>query len=218
MRLKNYMLGIAAAAGAMLALSGTANAVSLDTLLGAGPGGNLIVVGDTVYSNFTYGGTLPSDVTITTTANGLQFTKTGDFTTTAVIAYDVAVTGQNITGVDLSFTATASGGAVASVGETVTDKNTGTDYNIQVVTDGTGPLPDSNTASITLNPSSNSLHVIKSIDVALPASGGQASITLVDNTYVRGGGVTPPIPEPMTLALLPLALVGLGLRKKLASR
>jgi hypothetical protein len=212
MRLKNYMLGIAA--GAMLALSSTASAVSLDALLGAGPGGNLIVVGDMVYSNFTYGGVLPSNVTITTTANGLQFTATGDFTSTAVIAYDVAVTGPNITGVDLSFSATASGGAVASVGETVTDKNTNTDYNLQVVTDGTGPLPDNSTANVTLNPATNSLHVIKSIDVALPAQGGSAVITLVDNTYVRGGGVTPPIPEPMTLALLPLALAGLGLRKK----
>ena len=64
-----------AAVGAVLFSAASAKAVSLDTLLGAGPG-NMIVVGNTVYSNFSYGGTTPSsNVVVTSSTTGLSFTN-----------------------------------------------------------------------------------------------------------------------------------------------
>jgi len=147
---KTSILGLAVGA-ALLLSNAAANAVSLTTLLGSGPD-NMIVVGTTVYSNFTYGGTTPSSsVVVNSSPTGLSFTTdTGGWTTptgSSVIAYDVTVTGNTIGSVGLGFTATASGGASAFVGETITDKNTGKKYNLQVFTDGAGPLPDNSTAS-----------------------------------------------------------------------
>lgn len=217
MHSRSLFLGLAAV-GAALLMAAPAKAVSLDTLLGTG---NMIVSGNMVYSDFTYGGTTPaSSVVVTQTDTGLQFTtNTGGWNTptgSSVISYTVTVTGATVENVGLGFTATASGGAAAFVGETVTDTVNKKDYSLQVFTDGSGGLPDSASSSVALNPAASTLRVVKSIDVA--ASGtGTASITLVDNTYTTsGGGEQPGIPEPMSLALLPLGIAGLALRKKLA--
>ncbi|HUO08663.1 MAG TPA: PEP-CTERM sorting domain-containing protein [Phycisphaerae bacterium] len=211
---KHFLLGLSAV-GAAILTAGTAKAVTLDQLAA----GQQIVVGNVVYSNFTYGGTTPvSDVLVTSSSAGLEFTTlTGGWATptgSSVISYDINITGDTFSAVGLGFTATASGGAVASVGETVTDTTNNKDYSLQVNVGAVGNT-DTSSDSVTLNPTTASLHVIKSIDVA-SAGTGAASISLVDNTFVPTLGSQPGVPEPMSLALLPLGLAALAIRKKLA--
>ncbi len=213
---KQFMLAVGAVGAAMF-FGATAKAVTLDQLTGSNFGAQ-IVSGNLVYSNFEYGGTTPSSaVTVNQTATGLEFSSSGwnSPNGSSVISYDIAVTGSAVQAVNLGFTATATGSAVASVGETVTDKNTGKGYDLQVTASGNNSASNSSSDSVSLNPTTNSLHVVKSIDVAQSGT-GTATITLVDNGYVQTNGNPPPVPEPMTLALLPLAIAGLGLRKKLA--
>lgn len=209
----------------MFAATQSAQAVTLQDLITAG---TPVVSGNEVYTGFTSGGNLSaSQVSVNFTSSGVQFTANWNTLTpgndSSVISYTVstAPTANLVfSGAGLDFAGQVIlGNAKASVGETLTDPaNPKTPYSMSVLYDGKGSADNNLTDSVTFNPSASSLRIVKSIDVAATGANAFASLNFVENTYTtaKGNSLPPPVPEPMTLALLPLALVGLGLRKKLA--
>ncbi len=199
----SLLVGALALAGALSAHAAVI-AQNLGSIITAG---GSITSGNATYSNFVLNGsTIPAsnilvNFTTTPTSSAITFTptgggwKTGTPDDSSQVQFDVAFA-TAVQSVGLDFSATASGGASASVGETVTDKLTSKLYSNQVFTDGAGGLPDSFTDSSTLSPSSTSLHILKSIDVA---GSGSADITSVDNVYYT--------PEPASLSILALGVV-----------
>ena len=200
---------------AVVAAAQHAQAVTLDTLIGAGS----ITAGDLIFSNFQETGTMhASSITVHFTPTGIQFTadwNTVNGSDSAVISYDV----KPITGTLVSSTLNMEGtvivgNATASVGETIIDLVNNKTYSLQTFDGGLNNPQNSLTDTVKFDPETTHIHVIKSIDVAAN-SGGVASLNFVENLYSGGSG-EPPIPEPMSLALLPLSLAALAIRRKIA--
>ncbi|HVX85828.1 MAG TPA: PEP-CTERM sorting domain-containing protein [Phycisphaerae bacterium] len=223
-------LGVVGALG-LAALTQQARATTLADLMSGGP----VVRGNVIYSDFTdnAGGTsspgamLPgSSITVNfSDPAGVSFS--GNWNTLApganhtAIGYTITTTGNTtLTAGQLFFAGqVVRGNAAAFVGETLTDTVNNQDYSMSVYYDGPNGQADNLRDSVSFNPATTQLKVIKSIDVTAADANSFAAVNFVENTFTTGtgnGGTQPSVPEPMSLALLPLGIAGLALRKKLA--
>lgn len=225
--------GMFAAVGALSILAGQANAISLQTII---DNGGSYSVGDLTFTNFHY-----SSASVLTASNidvqfiegeGVMFTAGWNTLTTPAGIMDTQI-GYTVTaepgkvinslGLTMGYPASINGGT-AKVSETVWEglPEAGEEpiAGLSTISDANGPLSDNLADYIAFDPGYTQLSVEKNIAVLADKTvGGFASVTFVENWVGTGTdtGTPPPvIPEPASLVLLPLALAGLSLRKKLA--
>jgi hypothetical protein len=206
-----------AVVGAVMGIASNAHALTMADLTNSSglSNGSSVTVGDLVFDNFSFSSAAidASKVEVVSVADGLEFH--GNFTSAISPTFDFLV-GYTVTSpspiktVNLGFDGAASGTAIAAVSETI-------------LPDGKIPMNEglstisgyNSTDSLDLGAGLTSFSVKKDVG-AFAAPGGVASITFVSNTYSTTGNPPPVIPEPATLALVPLGLAGLAIRRKLA--
>jgi hypothetical protein len=199
---------------------GMAHADTIESLAALEAGGP-VTVGDATYSNFqVLSSTIPdaqlmADISSASGSSSITFTAPKGWTVgtpngSTQVQFQVDFS-TPVTAIGLNFAATADASGEAFVGETATDLVGNTDYSLSVLTDGAGPRADNLTETLPLATGVTSLSVIKSIDIA---GTGTAAISSVQNVYFEGGGSTPSSPEPMTLGIVAVGVVGVVMRRR----
>lgn len=206
-----------AVVGAVMGIASNAHALTLADLTNSSglSNGSSVTVGDLTFNNFSFSSAAitASDVEVVSVAGGLEFH--GNFTSTISPTFDFLVgytvtSPSPITTVNLGFDGTTTGNAIAAVSETILpDGKIPMNEGLSVISG------NNSTDSLDLGEGLTTFSVKKDVG-AFAAAGGVASITFVSNTYSTTGNPPPVIPEPATLAMIPLALAGLAVRKKLA--
>ncbi len=195
------------------------------------------------YSN--PGGYAPSDSAITvSTVNGTNAggsSNTGvrfsaNWTSSSgsvdsIIGYQahLAATNMAINSVYLDFNGATinntGGNAFATVTETVQDATTGANLGQLTVYQGNISTGITNISATTLKLNGNYTDLLLTKDILVTATPSNtsanpatATISFVDNGFneVNTGGPPPVVPEPASLMLIPLGLIGLAARRKLA--